>query len=422
MKKRLLVIFLLSCSLFSVELKVLQAPAFAAINNLLHRDFASFSGRVDFVSCGKHNGLIDQLLRHVDGSLSIQVKSCVAEQITLSTSSVVIFDSPENFEETIDRISWRYHNSTQYRHMVYIRNGTTRDIEDAIKDGWSLEKVAFLVNETEKSIDLATSFMFTEEKCCQNQLVTINTFRKDTTEWENDNFFPEKYQNMHSCTLKQLTMDSYGSLGFKVMREMSEKLNFKVHTTKVDSWEKFSKSLKNHFYDFHDISSSLGDFNQAHLFVASEQTAFVIPDGTSLSSLEKLLSPFDTEVWIGILATMAITFVAVQVISLSSKKLRDKCFGQAVGSPTMNLLNVFLCGGQTKVPETDTAKYIFLNFLVWTLIIRTCFQSLSYRALQLDSRHPPMKTFEDLRANNFTQYVYADMNYSSEDIEKYFPK
>lgn len=118
-------------------------------------------------------------------------------------------------------------------------------------------------------------------------------------------------------------------------------------------------------YTISMTSATLEEGYYVHIILSNEQIAYIIPDGLSMTSLKKLLSPFDTETWIAILVTVAVTFIAIQVISLTLKKLRDKCFGRAVGSPTMNLLNVLLCGGQTRIPETYTAKYIFLNFLVW---------------------------------------------------------
>lgn len=60
-----------------------------------------------------------------------------------------------------------------------------------------------------------------------------------------------------------------------------------------------------------------------------------------------------------------------------------------------------MCGGQTKAPRTANARLIFVNFVVWSLLIRTCFQSLSYRALQLDLRQPPIQTLEELIVSGF---------------------
>lgn len=120
-----------------------------------------------------------------------------------------------------------------------------------------------------------------------------------------------------------------------------------------------------------------------------------------MTELEKLLAPFDEVTWIAISSTLAISFVLTQIICFTSRRVRHLCFGHKTGSPTMNLFEVFLCGGQDKVPKTSLARFIFWTLLIWSTLIRTCFQPISYRVLQLDNRHPPMKTTEDLMRNKF---------------------
>lgn len=66
---------------------------------------------------------------------------------------------------------------------------------------FSIDSVSFLLNETEKSIELVSSFMFTPHACHTNQLVTINRFNKITMRWSNSDFYPKKYQNLHKCVL-----------------------------------------------------------------------------------------------------------------------------------------------------------------------------------------------------------------------------
>lgn len=136
-----------------------------------------------------------------------------------------------------------------------------------------------------------------------------------------------------------------------------------------------------------------------------------------LTPLEKLLSPFDHETWILIASTLLTTFVFIQIISFVSNNARNFIFGTNIQSPTMNLLNIFFCGNQAKAPKDNFARFLFWTFLVWGLIIRTCYQSLSYRDLQSDMRHSPTKSFEELASKNFTQIV-GDLKL--EGVENYW--
>lgn len=69
------------------------------------------------------------------------------------------------------------------------------DLKDFDENGFRFEKADFLLNKTEKSIDLVTTFMFNKEKCQEIEFVAINSFSKHTMKWKNDNFYPRKYLN-----------------------------------------------------------------------------------------------------------------------------------------------------------------------------------------------------------------------------------
>lgn len=406
---RLRLVLLFSVILPGVLPRQVDLSVSSAISRILDRNFADNSGKVDFFLCGSLNSqigdLFDQIIRQSNGELSIQLGSCEVWEIRLSTSSVLIFESPESFKEIFSRISWQTHKSKRYRHLAYISNGTSKDINDSVVNGWSVDNTAFLVDETEKSISLVTSFMFTEKKCRENQLVTINRFERRSMEWESDVFFPNKYRNLHSCAVQQIAgkYDTGNSMFDKILADMSTTLRFTVTKVFVASMEEYEDRLKT--ADFDKTVTTIEDEDFIHAVVSSEQLIYIVPPGEPLTKLQKFLSPFDAVTWMFTVATLAMTMLAIQVVSFASLHIRTLCFGRRVGSPTMNLLNIFLCGGQTQDPENYLARYIFLLLLVWSLIIRTCFQSLSYRALQLDNRHPPMRTFDDLRKNDFLQFI-----------------
>lgn len=387
------------------------SPALLAVQSIVKNNFASFPGRVDFVFCEKKHGnaanrmLVNKLMQQNKKSLSIKVKTCGVSRIVLETSSVLFFDSATNFKESAYKIIWQSSKSIRFRHLVYILNGTVDDVTSSIQNGWLIDNVAFLFNETRKSIDLTAFYMFTDKKCHDNQHVTINSFKTDTKTWENDQFFPKKYRNLHKCTLTVLKRsmdwpDSYD----RTIETMSEVLNFRIKEVSFKSNEKFFHHVYEETFDFAKYDANFDDPNFQFIFMHFEQKIFIIPSGQSLTQIEKLMSPFDSAIWAAIGATLTFVLVLTQLISLMSKRVKSLCFGNNIGSPTMNLLSIFLCGGQTQAPKSFLARFIFWTILVWSLIIRTCFQSLSYRALQLDNRRPPMKTISDLLHNNFTQF------------------
>lgn len=409
------VLLLFVCRVDFVQLKKFDQQV-SIIGSVLKHNLAGNVEKLDFISCGSKNSesLIKNLLRHSSDSFSVKIRNCNTPLITLNSSSFWSFDSIKIFRGTFKKIRWQL-----YRHLVHIFNATLDDVAESFGIDPLIDNVAFLLNETDRSIDLVTSFMFTEKKCRKNQFVTINEFNKATMKWSSGNFYPNKHNNFYKCPMIVLKMakENIENIFDAFLSVMSQTLNFTVQTSYAESKTQFEKAF---FYNENDFYKAVVDIRESswrHVILTQEKAVFIVPQGEPLTQLEKLLSPFDFYTWTLIAATLLICIALIQIVGLSSKVVRNLSFGVEVQSPTMNILNIFLCGGQTKVPRTFSARFMFLNFLFWSLCIRTCFQSLSYRALQLDNRHPPMKTIEDLKLNNFTQYVFEYNEASEKDLE-----
>lgn len=410
MKAAFLVVFLpflYSTCIVSVDVTKI---AYAAINDILDNKLKIAAGeKLDIFWCGKKFGesenLVTQILRRQ--KFLHQLKTCDAKFVALDIPSLLVFESDEIFKQMSKKIVWQNNPEKRFEHLVYIFDSTqefSSEIEE--DDDWSFDNVAFLLNESQKSIDLATFFLFTDKKCRQNQLVTINRFRQGVL-WENDNFWPKKYKNFFGCPMNLLYMsdeDKEDLFDF-VVQQLSTIHRFQIRFRELHSRRKMLAArgkLKGDFFKTPQIIDNSTD-NSLHILVITEIGVFVIPPGESLTAFEKLLSPFDFAAWIAIFSTLALSFTAIQIVGFGGKTFRNLCFGDNVVSPTMNMLSVFMCGGQTKVPKTTSARLIFLNFVIWSLVIRTCFQSLSYRALQMDLRHPPIQTINELIRSGFSQ-------------------
>lgn len=79
----------------------------------------------------------------------------------------------------------------------------------------------------------------------------------------------------------------------------------------------------------------------------------------------------------------------------------------------MNLLDIFLNGGQMKAPWRNFARFLLILFIFWSLIIRTCYQSMLYELLQSDLRKTPIKSIEDIAKKNFSVYTVQPQDSSS---------
>lgn len=384
--------------------------AACAISSILLEYYAKNEWKVDVInygSGGKSEKIVDELLRNKKDLISFQVSKASAEndwKNTLNISSILLFDSPENFKEISPNIVWVNDVERRYKNLVYIHNATASDIT-GIEDGFSIDSTNFLVNDTGKSIDLVASFMFTPTACRSNQLVTINRFfNLNEMEWESSKFYPRKYQNLFDCKLVagDLIGDSSDD-GQNIVKALSVIFNFNLQIKLYEVYVLRTINPK----QCADVDLILPDVN--HGFIQSVtfhaiSVTFAHPQGELYTQAEKMFIMFDLETWVAILVTFAISLAVIQVFNLLSVTIQNFVFGRYIRTPTMNLVSIFLNGAQHKVPGRNFARFLLTLFIIWSLIIRTCYQSKLFEFMQADKRKPPVKTIKDIVDSGFSVY------------------
>lgn len=108
---------------------------------------------------------------------------------------------------------------------------------------------------------------------------------------------------------------------------------------------------------------------------------------------------FEIEVWVAIIVTLLTAFLSIRVIGLLSVKVQD---GKNIKTPTLNVASIFLNGGQIKVPLGSFARFLLVLFIIWSLIIRTCYQSILFEHLQADMRKPTYTTVAEFKDAGFS--------------------
>lgn len=134
----------------------------------------------------------------------------------------------------------------------------------------------------------------------------------------------------------------------------------------------------------------------------------IVPPGEPYTDVERMFLMFDIETWIAIAVTFAISLIVIQIFKFMPRKIQNFMFGREIRTPTLNLVSIFLNGGQFRVPGRNFARFNLMMFIIWSLIIRTCYQSMLYQLLQADSRKPPIKSLEELYEKNFTYCSHAE--------------
>ena len=197
--------FLLLTNGEKVNLKVAYA-----INEIIEKHFASQDatrpGNVDIVLFGEVFYEVGSMLEMKSKTTKITIYKYDKLEIEngfyeLRESSIVFFESLEWFKKCVPMVKWAFHRKQRHQHLVRVPGLTPQEIIETFTDGFAIDHVSFLVENTEKSIELHTTWMFTEVVCRELQIAQINRFDFDTMEWENSNFYPKKYENFHGCAL-----------------------------------------------------------------------------------------------------------------------------------------------------------------------------------------------------------------------------
>lgn len=376
-----------------------------SICKILEQTLSTEKWKIDVIyfenaSCAN---LATRIIKCASKHFPIQVISVKNEKMLnrINGSTVLLFDSAEKFRETASAIQWLSNPHRRQKCIVYAPNLATNDITQSIDDGFEIDKVAFLINETKTSIDLMTSFMFTEQACKKNQLKTINTFDESTSTWTTSNFFPRKYKNMHNCSL---TLKTHPALDQKrgMFPCIAKIRNFTV--TKVILKAAVYEQLEGADLFIYDRTMETVD-NPSYVvstFYNIFKVFWVLPSGEPYNQFEKMFMMFDDDVWTGIGCTLLLLLISIRIINRLPIKVRNFVFGLGIRTPTMNLLEIFLCGGQNKVPRRNFARFILMPIVLWCLVFRTCYQSKLFEFLQCDLRKARVGSLQDAKDQNFT--------------------
>lgn len=339
-----------------------------AINSILAEYFAKESPSVNVIHYGNKDEhsqiIISEISRNKIETISIRVlKSGTvnSEENHLNAPSLRIFDSPHNFRENAKNIKW-FNKVKRPKLLVLLPNGNFKDITETVQDGLLIDNVNFLMRETEKSIELISSFMFTPRKSRSNQLLTINRFQRATMTWESSNFYSKKYENFHNCHLR-VAMRERGRdrISMQIIEVLLHTQNFQRENVALKKAEVATRN-----YDLSEVTASY-DGDQEHttsVVLIFERATFLVPPGELYTPLEKMFLMFNIEVWIAIIITFIVGAIAIQVINFSSVRIQNFVYGQNCKSPSLNLAMIFLNGTLHVLPRRNFARFLLMLFII----------------------------------------------------------
>lgn len=399
--------------LFAVFLASLNAQStarvdfkvFQAIKAILKDYFSVKEPKIDLYYFGyQSETLSNYLLQEKDLSFRV-LKLNETTKFQVDFPSLFLLDSIEHFMKIYHQITWMSKNPVWYKNIIYVSSKISAKFVEILLEKGMLngnQNIIQVVNDT--TIQLAGNRRFSPKLCHVPHFETNNQFSPKTMSWQKETFFPEKYQNFYGCTLRALKIEELSSGVTKDLFEtLAKALNFKL--VRVEKQKNNYSDALQYLSEGQDIELIELAYFQNLMFSSyfkfsaslyTEYVTFTVPSGEPYSDLEKMFLMFDGETWICIGVFLFGGLLTIEVIKLMPSQVRNFVFGRSITSPTMNLADIFLNGGQMKNPGRNFARYMLIMFVMWSLIIRTCYQSKLYKNLQSRMRKPMLRSVDEL--------------------------
>lgn len=353
--------------------------------------------------------------------------------LKLRRSTIIIANDEKSLRQIIVNLQLRTFYPTHVQ-IVIASPDISFQVIQALSDSKFLHKFYFLA-EDEISVKLLTFDWFTSEGCEDKQLVVVNEFAKSIG-WTNENFEMEKFFDFHGCHIgvgvsqdhPASRIDRYKDSDGKEVRG-----DYEYHGYYVKMIEEVSKNLNFEFTFNPSISNSIRDgglyldnnlsaafrimslgterylefphelyMTNAHAFV---ENYLLVPPGELYTDFEKFFLPFDIQTWICIVVVFVVAVAVIFVLGFFSESVQIEFYGIGVRYPVLNFFAHFFGIGQNVLPSKDFARITLMTYILFSLIVRTAYQSKMFEFLQQELRKPEIKTIDELIQRNFTIHV-----------------
>lgn len=388
---------------------------------------------------GSHRELINHVLSAAS-NLSVQIESFdgIRKLPERRKNSIIFIDSFESFGRLHEILNDQSFDFDGF-YLIVCLDITAAEANAMFRRLWKkfIYNVGLLtlVNE---AVTLQTFIPFGKKKCFDTDTEVINVF--DGDRWSTNAFFPQKLKNFQQCPIsvttfeyaptvivKKLYNGSIELVGsdIELLNGLSVVLNFKIELNFLPNFGDWGVLYENGTATgAHKLlvekktDAMIGWFYVSYmktLFMASSEPYFmvplniIIPSGSSFTPLQKLLIPFEPNVWILLLIVLLIALLVILTVEYRARHLRNFIIGSNVRSPLMELL-VVLCGlSSHSLPRQQFPRYLLTMFLLFCLVMRTLYQSALFKFMQSDRTGNGVTSIDEMMNEGFTIYSYPSL-------------
>jgi hypothetical protein len=179
---------------------------FHAIKGVLQNYHSLKEPNVHLISGGNSSrDLAEKILLELPVGVTMHVTNIDAVQnVPNNEPAIVLFDSGELYMKHIDKFkpAIRLQVPVYPNRIFFVPKRGEIDLLAAIQAQSNYtDNDNFIKIVNDSTVDLITSFNFEAGKCGQPQYKVINRFSTNSMKWDNETFFPEKFENFNGCFL-----------------------------------------------------------------------------------------------------------------------------------------------------------------------------------------------------------------------------
>lgn len=386
------------------------------------------------------NHLLNKILKETHAKVQVQVETTVdfTEMDVQRTYNVIFIDSYEAFLTIFERITLELFNYEGFYLIVIVVDidQPQEEIQKVFNDLWTkyIVNVNIILRRISDSRILMYSyFPFGEDYCEQPKIVLLSEFNES---FNITDYFPDKANNFHGCVLKVAVftfapfmivrkdlqgLDRIEGIDANIIKAIGKSLKFKIGVVlSNDSWgviylnKTLTGSMKLTSEGKANLSIGCNRLRYDKAVVMkygnsyySTKAVWMIPPGAELTPLEKLLMPFDKRLWIGILVVFCLSASFVILINAKFKKYTQFLFGYKNRDSGLNIMGIILGVSCHRLPQRNFAKFILMMYVLYCLIIKSCYEGKMFDYLQSEFKHPPKNSMKEMLAKGYTFYCHV---------------
>ena len=410
-----------------------------AISQLVQKRYRGSSEIIEIFYNSGRIGTIDQTLKFLNVAVQ-HVKVTKVETtyeknqiVEINNDAIFLFDTVENYLNHVKHAMLAPKNEQVELHVwFYCADLSNHDIKRVTPNSQIFKN--YLLEENGEIV-LNAHVMYTKKQCKSPQLIEINRFKMLARKWSTGKFHSTEIENFYGCELSFQLFHEH--LPFVNIERLNDGKTSAIDGVLIKMVEALSKSLNfttgfrlyedmNKYGDLEDwkletkiITDQVFDWDTISDPIFSSSDVFIVPPGEPYTPWEILFLPFDEATWMWTGIFFGVAFLVILLVKLSkSNSIYEFVIGTNVATPALNVIAILMGIGQMLLPSRNIPRFLFINFVIFCLIMRTAYQGKYFEFITGDMRRRPVSSVEELKERNFTVYIeHGGRGISSQDYE-----